>query len=110
MKNSRPRVYGNCDAGCKWEVPHKGDFLSLVHNIDVLDWSGSGAPYTNSVTIDRLVDEDVVIVDAPFKAYSECGLIIEQDGSTITFRVTQKPIDILSINIAVIPSTAVVEI
>lgn len=110
MKNSRPRVYGNCDAGCKWEVPHKGDFLSLVHNIKVIDWESSGDSYTHSLTIDRLVDEDVVLIDAPLTAYSECGLVFEQNGSTIIFNVVQKPVDNLSINIAVIPSTAVIEI
>lgn len=25
MSNKRPRIYAHCDAGCKWEVPHKTD-------------------------------------------------------------------------------------
>lgn len=110
MKNNRPKVYGYCAAGCKREVPNKEDFLSLVHNIDTFDWSEGDAPYTHSLTIDRLVDEDVVLVNAPFEAYAEYGLVVEQNGSTITFSVVNKPSVDISINIAVIPSTAVIEI
>ena len=110
MKNNRPRVYGNCSAGCKWEVPHKGDFLSLEHNIGVADWSGDEAPFTHSLTINRVVDEDVIIVDAPYKAYAECGLTVEQEGSTIKFSVVSLPAESIKIKISVIPSTAVIEV
>lgn len=110
MKNNRPRVYGTCDAGCKWEVPHKGDFLSLVHSIGVDDWVEADGVYSHSLTIDRLVDEDVVMVNAEFTAYSEYGLVVSQEGSTITFSVASLPVDTISVDIAVIPSTAVIEI
>lgn len=110
MKNSRPKVYGNCAAGCKWEVPHKEDFLSLKHEIGVNDWSGSEAPYTHSLTIDRVIDEDVILVDAPYKAYAEYGLAVEQEGSTVKFSVASLPAESVTINISVIPSTAVIEV
>ena len=110
MMRGKPQIYANCPAGCKWETVHKSDFVSLSHNIGTSDWSGTAAPYTHSLTIDGLVDEDLVVVDAPFTAYSEYGLIVEQTGSTITFSVTIKPAENIEIKIAVIPSTAVVEI
>lgn len=110
MQSNRPKVYGNCAAGCKWEVPHKDDFLSLVHYIGVDDWAEADGLYSHSLTIDRLVDEDIVMINADITAYSECGLTYSQDGKVITFSVTELPTDILTVDIAVIPSTAVREI
>ena len=30
---SKPKIYGFCEAGCKWEVPHKGDEHLYEHRL-----------------------------------------------------------------------------
>jgi hypothetical protein len=34
--SDKPKIYGRCDAGCKWEVPHKDEIVSIdiINNIN----------------------------------------------------------------------------
>lgn len=110
MKRNKPKIYARCPAGCTWETVHKEDFLHISHSIATSDWDNSVYPYTHSLTIEGLLDEDVVIVDASFEAYSEYGLEVEQAENVLTFSVASMPADEVVIKLAVIPAAAVTEI
>lgn len=46
--SSKPKIYAHCDAGCKWEVPHKDEVnvKSTSHDVTLLSTAWSNGVYT----------------------------------------------------------------
>lgn len=46
--SNKPKIYANCDAGCRWEVPHKDEVnvKSTSYNVTLLASAWSGGVYT----------------------------------------------------------------
>lgn len=46
--SNKPKIYANCDAGCKWEVPHKDEvnIKSTSYKVTLLASAWSDGVYT----------------------------------------------------------------
>ena len=108
MKN-KPRIFAGCKAGCLWETVHKSDFQSLAVSIDTSEWTNSGSGFVCNLPVDNLIDEDVVLLDAPYELYANYGLDVTQSGDTITFTCSVKPSSDVEIKLAIISAMRAVK-
>lgn len=90
--SDKPKIYGYCNAGCKWEVVHKADFLEQLAKMGIVVATDSGETvmmrFIRQEEYDELVEAGELLAD--------CLYIIEDDFT----------LDILNNRITAAQSTA----
>lgn len=83
--SDRPKIYGYCDAGCKWEVPHKDEVNVKSKRYDVTllasEWSGNSYRWlcddiTNTCPVELLPSPECTL--AQVKALQKANIVGER--------------------------------
>ena len=75
MSNKKPRIYGHCDAGCRWETVHKSDFVRAVQYVEIpMTDDGIEFEVGNKYKIyshKNTVIDTVIYIDLPWVYFGE---------------------------------------